>query len=106
MERPLLPACHRGVATAALDTLVTALDTFATRHRETAKVGPTFLRDAHCTTVGMEFGGFAALLRGCQALLKNACEALWALPQGEGRWAMVQRSILASGRALPRNCAR
>ncbi|MEA9585893.1 lyase family protein [Xanthomonas sp. WHRI 10064A] len=68
----------------SLETLATALDLFAARHHETAKVGRTFLRDAHCTTVGMEFRGFAALLRGSQSHLATACETLRVLPQGGG----------------------
>ncbi|MEA9578704.1 lyase family protein [Xanthomonas nasturtii] len=68
----------------SLDALVTALDTFAARHHETVKVGRTFLRDAHCMTVGIEFRGFAAVLRRSQTLLTTAYEALRVLPQGGG----------------------
>ncbi|MBN9473544.1 MAG: class II fumarate hydratase [Burkholderiales bacterium] len=68
----------------ALACLASELEAFAARHADTPKVGRTFLRDAHGTSVGAEFGGFAALLRDCLRQVALAQEALLSVPQGGG----------------------
>lgn len=68
----------------AVACLATELEAFAARHAGTPKVGRTFLRDAHCTSVDAEFGGFAALLRDGLRQVSLAQEALLSVPQGGG----------------------
>ena len=74
----------QGPLDAALVRLLTSLDRFAAQHREVVKVGRTFLRDAHFTSVGAEFRAFACLLDSCRAAVRTAGDSLLTLPQGAG----------------------
>jgi len=68
----------------ALAELAGEIEAFAARHGGVRKVGRTFLRDAHFTSLDAEFGGFAALLRDCRRQADAAYEAVLAVPQGGG----------------------
>jgi fumarate hydratase, class II len=74
----------RGGFTESLTLLAEELEAFAARHQDTQKVGRTFLRDAHNTTVGKEFGAFGALLRDGLSQLALTDTALLEVPQGAG----------------------
>ena len=68
----------------AMERLSSSLARFARQHKETRKVGRTFLRDAHFTTIGDEFGAFAELIADARSHLQTACNGLLQVPQGAG----------------------
>lgn len=64
--------------------LLASLTHFAGQHREARKVGRTFLRDAHFTTIGDEFAAFASLIFETLSQVDAARAGLLRLPQGAG----------------------
>lgn len=82
--RIALVAALQGLFEQARQRLETALHHFAQRHQAVRKVGRTFLRDAHFTTVGAEFGVYASLLRDAGLQLQQLHQQLLEVPQGSG----------------------
>ncbi|MCX8521061.1 MAG: class II fumarate hydratase [Rhodoferax sp.] len=66
----------------SLESLHQALRDQAAAFKDLIKIGRTHLQDATPITLGQEFGGYAAQLALCQDSIRQALDALLALPLG------------------------